>query len=79
MSMSTSSFLKFRSLIIIGPHSQAISCLVYVYKMYFDRAQIQVSLQECSALIARRFLGMTKMPLLPIRKLPEISWNGQVS
>ena len=28
---------------------------------------------------ARRFLGMTKMPLLPIRKLPEVSSIGQVS
>ena len=27
----------------------------------------------------RRFLGMTKMSLLPIRKLPEVSWIGQVS
>ena len=26
-----------------------------------------------------RFLGMTKMPLLPIRKLPEVSSIGQVS
>ena len=28
---------------------------------------------------ARRLLGMTKLPLLPIRKLPEVSSNGQVS
>ena len=28
---------------------------------------------------SRRFLGMTKMPLLPIRKLPEVSSIGQVS
>ena len=27
----------------------------------------------------RRNLGMTKMPLLPIRKLPEVSSIGQVS
>ena len=26
-----------------------------------------------------RFLGMTKLPLLPIRKLPEVSWNRRVS
>ena len=26
-----------------------------------------------------RFLRMTKLPLLPIRKLPEVSSNGQVS
>ena len=27
----------------------------------------------------RRFLGMTKMPLLPVGKLPEVSSIGQVS
>ena len=29
--------------------------------------------------LTMRFLGMTKLPLLPIRKLPEVSSNGQVS
>ena len=28
--------------------------------------------------LTRQFLGMTKMPLLPIRKLPEVSSIGQV-
>ena len=31
------------------------------------------------ALSTRGFLGMTKMPLLPIRKLPVVSSIGQVS
>ena len=29
--------------------------------------------------LSRRFVGMTKMPLLPIRKLPEVSSIGKVS
>ena len=29
--------------------------------------------------LSRRFLGMTKLPLLPIKKLLEVSSNGQVS
>ena len=38
------------------------------------------SSQYCSDFgCTRRFLGMTKLPLLPIRKLPEVSSNGQVS
>ena len=32
----------------------------------------------CEKGLTRRFLGMTKLPLLPIRKLPEVSSNGQI-
>ena len=39
-----------------------------------DRQQLDNNEQN-----SRRFLGMTKMPLLPIRKLPEVSSIRQVS
>ena len=34
---------------------------------------------KMAEMCTRRFLGMTKMPFPPIRKLPEVSSIGQVS
>ena len=43
------------------------------------RTVMRKYIQTWPHLLTRRFLGMTKMPLLPIRKLPEVSSNGQFS
>ena len=41
-----------------------------------DISSSPVSSESLRGMLARRFLGMTNMPLLPIRKLPEVSLIG---